>query len=237
MSNLAAMFQAGTKKRKAQNQSMLTEAGPRRHPIFAKKKGWQTTVVEALCFQLPGDALFDKNVPTLLQPNRMVKHNRWRCNLTDPVTGQTCGKASEMQADKAVTNAFNHMASKHFDGDADALLKAYADAEELKSSKGGKMADHVFVEFATKKELAMTEWVDLIVMENLSLSSVESSRFRQFSRHTDVFGHHMLRETLLQLQSLVMDRVSEEMLEAEIGAVMHDGWTYNRIHFLGIIAS
>jgi hypothetical protein len=45
----------------------------------------------------------------------------------------------------------------------------------------------------------------------------------------------MLRATLLQAQVLVEEVIANRMKEVGLGAVIHDGWTYDRMHFFGII--
>lgn len=46
----------------------------------------------------------------------------------------------------------------------------------------------------------------------------------------------MLRETILQMVPLVEAKIGKEMNQAMAGAIMHDGWTCNRMHFIGLVA-
>jgi hypothetical protein len=45
----------------------------------------------------------------------------------------------------------------------------------------------------------------------------------------------MLRAILLQAQVLVEEVIANRMKEVGIGAVIHDGWKYDQMHFFGII--
>ena len=47
----------------------------------------------------------------------------------------------------------------------------------------------------------------------------------------------LARESIFQLKALVEENISADLKAAKLGAIMHDGWTENRMHFLGLLAT
>jgi hypothetical protein len=96
---------------------------------------------------------------------------------------------------------------------------------------------HVISNDTTTKERAMVSWVKLVVRHNLPLNVCERGDLRFFSKYSkcENVGRNMLRATLLQAQVLVEEVIAMRMKEVGLGAVIHDGWTYDRMHFFGVI--
>jgi hypothetical protein len=87
------------------------------------------------------------------------------------------------------------------------------------------------------QEMEMFDWIEMIVMENLLLSSVVSDLYRRKFKHKFKFGKKTVREVLLAMTMLVEKKLSTEMKEAGRGAIVHDGWTKFGIHFLALFAT
>ena len=74
-------------------------------------------------------------------------------------------------------------------------------------------------------------------MENVPLNAIENPIYRRFSKHSDPIGIQLARESIFQLKALVEEDISADLKAAKLGAIMHDGWTENRMHFLGLLAT
>ena len=204
------------------------------HSILAKPRGWITVITESFTYVDP-----EGNFTKATSCGESVKHLTCRCNI-EGKDGEKCDHPTPMQVGKGTGNAFKHLCNAHFNGDENAVAEAYVDALELqeKSSSGGTLSKFVSVESASSKEKAIFDWIVLMVMDNIPLSSVNNSHFRQFSKHRpeDVFSVEMIKETLIQLWALVELLIADEMKQVGIGAIMHDAWSEMQTHFLGLIA-
>ena len=61
----------------------------------------------------------------------------------------------------------------------------------------------------------------------------DKKTFRFFSKHEVSIGHKKMKKVMFKNVELV----EKQMKAAGIGALMHDAWTKDSIHCLGIIAS
>ena len=78
-------------------------------------------------------------------------------------------------------------------------------------------------------------YLDFIISLSLPISYVENGIFRSFSRAEENISVKSFRSTLFEVVKLVEISIRNEMNGTK-GSVMHDSWTNNDSHFLGIYA-
>ncbi len=147
------------------------------------------------------------------------------CNVKS-ASGQACGNKTRITGTSGVCNGYTHALNNHFGKRVEDIVAAYNSVIE----EGGDF--QFVVDDYTDKEKAMADWIELIVMQNLPISAITNELFRKFCKHGHVFGVAMTRETFFQLMILVQKRISDDMKKAKGGALMHDGWTYVRMHLI-----
>ena len=178
--------------------------------------GWQTAITIAF---------FTENEE---EPNQIT------CNVKTQ-SGKACGKKVNIKGCSGICNGFHHACNNHFGKRIDDIVAAYNTAIEEGCAEGGLF--HLVADNTTDKEKAMADWIELIAMGNLPISAVTNELFRKFCKNDHIFGVAMTRETFFQLMILVQKRISDDMKKAKGGALMHDGWTYVRMHFLGVLVT
>jgi hypothetical protein len=47
----------------------------------------------------------------------------------------------------------------------------------------------------------------------------------------------ILKEVLFKVVELVEESITEEVTTTQCGSIMHDGWTYNGTHYIGLFAA
>ncbi|CAB9515777.1 Inherit from NOG: AvrBs3 and PthA family of transcription activator-like effector proteins [Seminavis robusta] len=218
----------------AKKRKTSTPSGRLSHSIFTKPKGWKTTIIKAFSTE---DREERYSKPTKASKGKDIPHMRVHCGLKFS-DGSPCNAFRDMQVESGYGNFWKHLLT-HFDNKEDDLMAAYVDATLKAASKGGCAMDHAEAASFGAKENAMYDWIDLMVMENLPLSAVESKRFRRFSRYSDetVFGHKMIRDTMFHLKALTQGEVVKAVKKAPLCDIIHDGWTCDRTHFFGLICS
>ena len=87
----------------------------------------------------------------------------------------------------------------------------------------------------TDREKCMFGYIRLIVLQSLPIWLVEKKEFRDMSKFDVVFSRKKITKVLLSLLEVVGWRISKE-LSVTKGALMHDIWSRNITHYLGIIA-
>lgn len=78
----------------------------------------------------------------------------------------------------------------------------------------------------------MNSYICLILMKNMSLSSVEDEDVRKFNRFSVSLLRHTVANAILQLVEHVEMRISEELAGTQ-GAIVYEGWSYNSVHYIG----
>jgi hypothetical protein len=90
------------------------------------------------------------------------EHTTLKCQLNN-LTGNICGTKCTFQHITGYSNSYKHIVRLHFADDENLALKAYAEAKGLQESIGGNIMEHLNTTDISTKELAMVEWVNLIV--------------------------------------------------------------------------
>ena len=194
---------SATKKRKKN-----TSSSESKNKVKNQLHGWESIITEAFTYENEEERC-RKEMPD----GRKVDYKYLHCNVPDE-DGKICDKTIPIQAGTGTGNAFKHILKSHFNENKDELAKAYIDALEKAEEEGCAINTVLKCDSYKPKELAMIDWVELVVMENLPIDAVENAIFRRFCRHDEVFGDEMFRETLFQLMILVEQEIKKEM-EAE----------------------
>lgn len=87
----------------------------------------------------------------------------------------------------------------------------------------------------TDRERALFGYIRFIVAKSLPISYVADHEVSAFSKHGEVFSKETFKKVLFNLVALVEERISTEMLCVK-GALMHDGWTNNGMHYVDLFA-
>ena len=133
------------------------------------------------------------------------------------------------------TNPKNHLKSCLCDGKDEALLEAYHSKLEA-NDKGVQYWPNQGA-ILSRYDKALYSWLSLIVEKNCSLNIVEDDVYRGFSMYKDIpISIKTLRSTIYALVEMIEIEVAKEMKEAKQGCLMHDGWSKNGTHFVGMMA-
>lgn len=133
-------------------------------------------------------------------------------------------------------NAFSHLASCH--GGEENVYALYDQTMKERAS-----GNHLKIaSLYTKYDYRLLAWITPIVNKNLPLNIVEDKDYRLQSKHYDAGDHKthfsikLVSQVIFQLVELVEEMMAKEMAEAKCGAILHDGWSGNVLHFLALFA-
>ncbi len=144
------------------------------------------------------------------------------------------GSGIFIEEGKGYTNAFKHFSSC-YGGDTE-LYRLYMEAEQL-SEQGSEPTGSFFnVASMTEQQQDLFRWADLILEENLPLSTIEKKSFRSFGKVKHNFGVKRMKDTLSALSDIVKGKIADELKDTKHGAIMHDGWTMSGVHYIGLFA-
>lgn len=138
------------------------------------------------------------------------------------------------QKNKGFCNPARHLRACLADGDDGTLIDMYNDAKKRKTDFG---VEEYFKSKVTPRVKAIYAYLLLIIMHNMPLSIVEMQNVRNFSKYTEKFSRATLRKVILKLTELVEQRISRELKAAHVGTILHDGWSYGGVHYIGLFAS
>eukprot|EP00171_Calliarthron_tuberculosum_P001364 IDg1364t1 len=116
------------------------------------------------------------------------------------------------------------------------LRKMVAEAREKRDREGGTIRSHFSSSTISPYEKTINAYIRLVVLKSLPMSIAEDPEFRRFSRHDSTVTRKTLIAVIYNLVELVEKRIAFEMKDT-VGAVLHDGWSCNDTHFVGVIAS
>lgn len=149
------------------------------------------------------------------------------------------------------TNPYGHVLSCCFAGSERQLLDAYWMRQVMVTSKKaqgiGSFLTRPLEESAkdkmkrtpliNKKDEELFSWVEMIVMENFALSTVEKPLYRKNLKHQHRFSIKTVRDVILAMTAGVEKILAAEMQQAGRGSIVHDGWTKRGVHYLGLFAT
>eukprot|EP00171_Calliarthron_tuberculosum_P012024 IDg12024t1 len=149
--------------------------------------------------------------------------------------GNRCRSGGDVVFEKGTgfTNPYKHLRSCISDGDDEHLTKLYFDALQQKRREGlsNPCYDIPIRTTATKRERDMYSYMRIVVLKSLPVSSVWDDEFRSFSSCESKFGEKYFKEVLYKLTELVEGEIARDMCGKK-GAIVHDAWTKNGMHFL-----
>jgi hypothetical protein len=146
-----------------------------------------------------------------------------------------CGEIIKKFKGSGYTNPYNHLVSKKCYG-SDAEVQQVYKRLKLEEDDGNpsSIKNH-FAPAATSREQAMHGWIVLIVMRGLALNAVEDKLFRKFFKFSnDPISIKALVRTIFQLVILVEKKISNELANTTCGAIMHDAWTRDGVHYVAM---
>ena len=129
----------------------------------------------------------------------------------------------------------------HLQSDKEALLELYRRSQTIKSHQSS-MASHLppiagaSILIPTKKDSEVYDFIKMIVRKNLPLSVVDDNDYRVAFKHQHKFSSKLIRDVLFNLVPMVEEAITKEMKCAELGAIMHDGWSKFGTHYVALFA-
>jgi hypothetical protein len=199
------------------------------------KKPAPKTVVKHLCTWVREET---RTVITATAGNQPAKKKTFLVYLC-PKECCIKGKDRELSFEQksGYRNPYNHLVACVGGGEEDALLEVYEEAVVEQRNAAG-LGNHFVarVDKPTERDQAIYGWIKLIVMKNLGLNAVEDESFRHFSKYNVALSAKTIREVILKLVELVEQSIAVE-LKGKKACLLHDGWSHNGDHFIGLFAS
>lgn len=87
------------------------------------------------------------------------------------------------------------------------------------------------------KEKELYKWIKMIVFKNWPLASVEDSDYRSFGETENSFSKKTVKDVIIVMARLVVEKISVEMKTATRGAIIHDGWSKFGRHYVCLFAT
>jgi hypothetical protein len=82
----------------------------------------------------------------------------------------------------------------------------------------------------------MYGYMHLIIMRSLPISYIEDSEVRSFSVYNHPTSRKIFKEVLFKVIKLVEESITEEVTTTQCGSIVHNGWTCNGTHYVGLFA-
>jgi hypothetical protein len=85
----------------------------------------------------------------------------------------------------------------------------------------------------------MYGYMRLIIMKSLPISYVEDSEICAFSVYNHLISRKrkIFKEVLFKVVELVKESITEEVAATQCGSIVHNGWTCNGTHYIGLFAA
>ena len=148
---------------------------------------------------------------------------------------ECCNFVSTFELRSGFSNPYAHLCSCY--GAEKHLLELYDEAVSSQRKKGGSIDSHFQAACASDYDKAMFGSMDYIVMESLPVSHIESKCFRAISCFKELISKKTFKDVMFSLVELVEGAIAAELATTKCGALVHDGWTCNNTHFIGLFAS
>ena len=156
----------------------------------------------------------------------------------------------KVQDNSEYTNPYKHILKRVFGNDIEHMLDAYWELQVGKkkqalldkytsSLSAGTMPSPVPPSFnlLNKRDYALFEWVEMIVMENWSLSTIEKVLYRKRLKQSYKFSIKTMRAVIIAMTCNVEKILSAEMKEAGKGAIMHDARSKFGAHYFALFTT
>ena len=142
-----------------------------------------------------------------------------------------CNAFIPLRVGAGYTNCLAHL--KQCYGSMEFLVSQLRAAQAKAAEKGGNIRDHFEANCIDSRERSFLKWTNLVVKKNVPPSMIEDPVFRD-ALGLDKLSAKTFKEMLFELVILVEEAISKEMLATTSGGLMHDGWTCNGVHYLGL---
>jgi hypothetical protein len=190
------------------------------------------------------------------QPNpsgntTMVTYQIRRCPRMDACSILTVGHTDrgriKFQDKTGFTTPQKHILSCVFGNDIELMLDAYWESQVglkkqallgkyLNPSVGASMPSES-CQLLSKKDHELFEWVEMIVMANWGLSSVENELYRKRLKQTHVFTKKTVRAVIIAMTCAVEKILAAEMRVAKKGSLVHDAWSKFGAHYFALFTT
>lgn len=151
-----------------------------------------------------------------------------------------CRKFVKFRVGNGHTNCFTHLTACF---GLEKVHELYNEAKEKENQAAidgevpGSVRSHFAYACANERDLTIYSWLLAIILQNLPLSSVENEEMRAFSKYNE---HPISIKTIVAvmfaLVELVEEAIAEELKKTNCGALKHDGWSRNGIHYISLFA-
>jgi hypothetical protein len=147
-----------------------------------------------------------------------------------------CTKLCKFLQNSGYSNPFSHL--KQCLGAEKILHQQYNKAKE-EQAKGGSLSEFFDLKpLVTPKEKAVYGWLKFLIKKSLPVAYVEDPEVREFSKFGDIpISRDTMTRTIIQLIELVEEKIAEELKDTPHGGLVHDGWTCNGTHYVGVFAT
>jgi hypothetical protein len=112
-----------------------------------------------------------------------------------------------------------------------ALLGKYLHASVGASMPSGSC------QLLSKKDHELFEWVEMIVMENWGLSTVENELYQKRLKQTNSFSIKRVRAVIIAMNCAVEKILAAEMRVAKKGSLVHDAWSKFGAHYFALFTT
>ena len=112
----------------------------------------------------------------------------------------------------------------------------YKEALESARAHGGTIRDHFQLYALSQYEQAVHGYIRWIVLCSRTVNEVEDLEFPRINRFSVSISVKTLTEVMFKLVELVESKIADEMAGSK-GALLFDGWSSGRVHYVGIYAS
>ena len=117
------------------------------------------------------------------------------------------------------------------------LLAAYWAAYSAKDSKTTSIRDAISQAAGfTPEEAALTDWLNMIIVKNWPISSVECKVHRNMCKHKLTFSKKRISMMMLLLGEVVESKITQMLAKAK-AVGLYDGFTRNSTHYVALYAS
>jgi hypothetical protein len=89
----------------------------------------------------------------------------------------------------------------------------------------------------SKKDHKLFEWVEMIVMENWGLCTVENELYRKRLKQTNSFSIKTVRAVIIAMTCSVEKILAAKMRVAKKGSLVHDAWSKFGAHYFALFTT
>ena len=119
----------------------------------------------------------------------------------------------------------DHLESCIADGKIEQLYMVYDQNLESKRLHVAGTFFQPTAERLTSKEMALYDYLRLIVLKILPVCIVGDQEYMSFHKYNESISSKLMKEVIFKMVDLVDNELEKEMKAAGRGSILHDGWT------------